>query len=103
MGRFIIKLKDKYLVWSTIVDAPVTRGMDEAELRAWNAKEYGVQAKGMGLDKSIEDCDKEGNNTGQNVDGILSCNQAGPKGECLTMNEVYERFCVNKKESRNGY
>lgn len=44
MPRYIIKIKDKYFEWSTIVDAPVTNGMSLTEFRSYYQSEYGEDA-----------------------------------------------------------
>lgn len=41
MGRYVVKHGDMVLVWSSIVDAPITMGMTLDELRAWWREEYG--------------------------------------------------------------
>src|SRR5882724_530256 len=70
MGCPIVKLGGKYLVWSTIADAPATYGMTRDELVAYVREEDGergveglawrldrVEAKGTSVfnDKSAED------------------------------------------------
>lgn len=41
MGRYILKIKDHYLEWSTVVDAPVTFGMLLPEFKEYYRDEYG--------------------------------------------------------------
>jgi hypothetical protein len=41
MPSYIIKLEDKYVVWSTIVDAPISRGMSKEKLSQYIEFHYG--------------------------------------------------------------
>ena len=41
MGHCIIQLGEYYLVWSSIVDAPITYGLTEYGLRCWLEQEWG--------------------------------------------------------------
>ena len=47
MPRYILKIndgsKDYYLLWSTVVDAPVTQGMSLREFKKYYQSEYGEQ------------------------------------------------------------
>lgn len=97
MPRYIVKLKNHYLEYSTIVDAPVTWGMPLEEFKKYYQQEYGldgmrslperlerVEAKGTSsqLDDSAEDC--------------LSCNRAGPDETELTVDEIYQAYCLRQ-------
>jgi hypothetical protein len=98
MGHYIIKIKDKYLVWSTVVDAPVTYGMTLDELKDYTKEEHGnagvkkltsrltrVETKGTSshIDTSMED--------------TVSYNRAGANETKLTVDQIYQEYCVNTK------
>jgi len=94
MGRGIIKIKDRYFEWSTVVDAPITSGMTKNELRAYIKGESGN--KGLeSLEARIERCDECGTSFhGETLEGMLALNHAGEEGETeLTANEIYEEYC----------
>lgn len=41
MAHSIIKVEGKYLIWSTVVDAPITYGMTREQLEKYWRDEYG--------------------------------------------------------------
>lgn len=99
MPRYLIKIKDRFFEWSTVVDAPITYGMTEEELRAYMKDEYGneglsrlperlarVAAKGTSscVDDSLAD--------------LVGYNRAGPNETCLTEEEIYARYAEAPKE-----
>ena len=95
MGRCIVKIKDKYLEWSSIVDAPVTFGMTLDELKGYIKEEYGREGM-RELDKRLERVERTGASTiyEKSVDSIISCNRAGPNESHLTLEEIYQAYCL---------
>lgn len=93
MGRFIIKIKDRYFEWSTVVDAPITNGMTLDELRAYIKEEYGQR----GLEslperlKRVEACGTS-SYLDKTVADTIRGNRAGPKERRLTAEQIYERY-----------
>lgn len=92
MPRYIVKLTtpagDRYLEWSTVVDAPVTYGMPLDEFTAYYRDRYGsdsddafaarmarVEATGV----SARDC---------TVRDVVDYNRAGPNESTLTMKQL---------------
>jgi len=94
MGRGIIKIKDRYFEWSTVVDAPVMPGMTEDDLRAYIKDEYGN--KGLeSLGARIERCDERGTSFhGETLESVLDLNRAGEGETELTADKIYEEYCV---------
>jgi len=93
MGRCIIKIKDKYFVWSTIVDAPVTYGMDKEGLKNFIKLEYGN--KGLReLPKRLERVEEKGVSWMDKTDleSTIDFNRAGENEECISKEEIYERY-----------
>ena len=43
MPNYLLKLKDKYFEWSTIVDAPISYGMTLEELLQYIGEKYGQE------------------------------------------------------------
>lgn len=97
MGEFIVKLRDHYLVWSTIVDAPITDGGTLDELKQWIREEYGnrgmetlperlarVEAKGT---SSLRD---------NSAESAIWLNRAGPNESTLTIVGIYRHYCLGE-------
>jgi hypothetical protein len=93
MPRAIIKIKDKYFEWSTVVDAPVTNGMTEAELLEYVKERHGSE----GLRQLPERLARvRANGTSfhayGNLDELLKLNRAGDGETCLTKDEIYAKY-----------
>ena len=105
MPRYICKLKDNktnvdyYLEWSTIVDAPVTFGVDFEEFKEYYLQKYGVSSI-CDFRKRMEIVNTKGCSSPDynNVEEIVSCNRAGFKEEDITLDQIVEWYCVKKKE-----
>ncbi len=96
MGRAIIKIKDRYFEWSTVVDAPVTYGMTLDELRTYIKEEQGR----IGLEdleanlKRIEEVGTSYRFT--TADEVISGNHAGLDGTYLTKDQIYDSYAFAK-------
>lgn len=95
MGRYIIKLNDRFFVWSTVVDAPVTYGLTTDELREFICIEYGRR----GLDNlaaQLERVEAKGHSGHEDftLAELLAGNRAGENEMTLTPDEIYQRFAV---------
>jgi hypothetical protein len=99
MPQFIIKLPDKgtdyYLVWSTVVDAPITCGMSLEEFKDYYKHEYG--RTGM---EQLEDRLKRVEENGcsaynETLDDLPICNRAGEHESHLTKEQILKRYCTN--------
>jgi hypothetical protein len=109
LGIGLIKIKDKYFEWSTIVDAPVTLSMSLRELKAYTKSEYGKSGMNE-LEERIHRCEMYGTSFmgGGNVEDIVSRNRAGFEEACLTMDEIYNIYRNKKnynrvfKDKKNG-
>lgn len=96
MGRAILKFgDDKYVIWSSIVDAPVSYFMTLEELQDWVFEDSDtstlvkLQTHMMALQARLKRCDRTGTSMhGSTIEGHLSCNRAGPNEECLTRAEI---------------
>lgn len=91
MPRCIIKIKDRYFVWSTIVDAPVTHGMTEPQIKAY----YKRDRQGVS-DWSARMARVEETGTswlgGETLDETLAGNRAGKDENELTADEIYQQY-----------
>ena len=92
MARCLIKIKDKYFEWSTIVDAPVTYGMTEEELEKYIERQYGK----IGLNKlphRLERVEETGTSAYWcDLKSIITPNRAGGSEEELTKEEIYNKY-----------
>ncbi|CAN5356861.1 hypothetical protein BH09VER1_BH09VER1_28860 [soil metagenome] len=59
MSRYIFKVDDTYFEWSTVVDAPVTRGMTLTQLEAYVLEEEGKRGL-AGLPERLERVERNG-------------------------------------------
>lgn len=98
MGRYIIKIKDQYLEWSTVVDAPVTYGMSLTEFEEFTKEEYGQHGL-MELPKRLERVERKGTSSmmDSSLESLVSYNRAGENSTCITLDEIYERYCVKRE------
>ena len=90
MSRFIVKIRDRYLEWSTVVDAPVTAGMSLDDFQRYYVAEYGPDSESY-----FGDFIKLANETGASDDyDWRNSNRAGPKETALTEDELYRVYCL---------
>ena len=102
MGRYIIKIsdektnKDYYMEWSTIVDAPVTYGLELQEFKDYYRDEYGANEISA-LDERLKRVDTKGISAhDETLEDLLGCNRAGKKETCLTKQEILEQYCLKR-------
>ena len=97
MGQFIVKLKEHYLIWSTIADAPLTYGMTRDELTEWTRDEYGK--KGLEeLPARLARVDAKGTSAHREESAVSTIwlNRAGPNESCLTIEGIYRHYCLEE-------
>lgn len=93
MPKYIVKLADKYLEWSTIVDAPVTQGMTREEFVDYYIRRYGETSRAEMVER-LTRADATGTSAlDDTLDGILRCNRAGDKEAELTKEQIIEKYC----------
>jgi hypothetical protein len=93
MPQYIIKIQDRYFIWSTVVDAPVTYGMNRDELEQFVQAEQG--ARGLeALPERLERVEQKG--TSSRIDAslakLLVGNRAGDGETRLTEAEIYAKY-----------
>jgi len=98
MAHYIIKLtrgdKSWYLVWSTIVDAPITYGM---KLDAFKRRHLSSDiAKNFEARMALVEKIGVDHEEYKSMDGILSGNRAGPAETCLTKDEIIDDYCIKE-------
>jgi hypothetical protein len=104
MGAFIIKLsddRDYYLIWSSVVDAPVSEGLSLEELRIWYKEEYGNHGM-RDLDERLERVKSKGTSSKihNSAEDTISCNRAGVDGTELTVQQIIDYYCTQKITER---
>lgn len=92
MGRYIVKLGDLYVEWSTIVDAPITYGMTEHELRDFMRDQYGKRGL-EDFDNRMERVLKKGTSSynHESAEETVAYNRAGTDDSCLSFQELVEQ------------
>jgi hypothetical protein len=98
MGRAIVKIKDKYLEWSSIVDAPLTWGMTLDELKEYIKAEYGSNGL-LDLKNRLSRIEEKGTSYIDccSVEDVISFNRAGPYETDLTKEQLYTAYCERKE------
>lgn len=100
MPRYIVKLTDDetnvnyYLEWSSVVDAPVTRGMSKDDFIDYYLGKYGTSSLGELNDRMMR---VEGKGTSAilytSALDLISVNRAGKDESNLTFNEILQQYC----------
>jgi len=98
MGRYIIKIKDRYFEWSTVVDAPITYGMTEDELRAYTKDEYGEEGLSRLPERLARVAQNGCSSHVESLADVIVYNRAGPNETRLTEEEIYARYAEAPKE-----
>ena len=93
MSRYIIKIKDKYFEYSTVVDAPVTYAMTLDEFEEYYKEEYGNQGmkdypdrmsrvESKGTSSLMDNCMEE----------VVAANRCGKDFVQLTPEQIYIKY-----------
>jgi hypothetical protein len=96
--RYIIKLEDQYLEWSTVVDAPVTFGMSLEEFTEYYKVEYGCRAMRFEFKDRMDRVEKTGTSAllYDSVDEVIEHNRAGKDETCLSKEQIIDFYIRNK-------
>lgn len=83
----------RYVVWSTVVDAPITYGMTEDELREYIREKYGRRGVDE-LPARLERCAAKGTSFlgDRNHYDVVRSNRAGPGETCLSYKRIVEQY-----------
>lgn len=98
MPSYIVKLDRKYLVWSTISDAPETYGMTLDDFREYYREKYGSDGM-QRLPERLARVDAKGTSAIDDdcANDTIWLNRAGPKETKLHVDEIVE-FYVRRGE-----
>lgn len=97
MPRYIVKLsdegKDYYLMWSTIVDAPIFVS-DLEGFKDFYKNEYGNQGM-LELEDRLKRVEEKGTSSFDHESAEDTCyfNNAGPGGSRLSLEEIIRFYC----------
>jgi hypothetical protein len=93
MGLSIVKIKDKYLEFSSMVDAPVTDLMTLDEFKEYYKDEYGESGM-RNLDQRLKRVEEKGTSSyiHESAEDELSYNRAGKNESILTIDQIYEFY-----------
>lgn len=93
MPKHIVKIRDKYFEWSTVVDAPTTYGMTETELHEHVRFHHGEEGM-KELPERMERVAAKGTSSHMDTSlaELLQCNRAGEGEKHLTEDEIYAAY-----------
>lgn len=90
MPHFVVKIgDDRYLKWSTVLDAPVTCGMCREEIKNFLMREKMQQAE-FDVDGILEDADEPPSR--RSLDRLAEFNRAGDHETSLSKEELIKQF-----------
>lgn len=95
MPHYILKIKDRFIEWSTVVDAPVSYGMTREDMREHLLAETdGSRASEIMVDERLDRADAKGSSDlmGMTAEEVVAGNRAGPDESELTFDEIYEAY-----------
>lgn len=100
MPKFVVKLKDKYLEWSTVVAAPVTRGMTREQMARYLFQRETELAE-RNVEEVLSKADEYGTSRFPWEEGVRTAivdNRAGDDEVEITLDEIYEKYCTPKAD-----
>lgn len=104
MGRSIVKLpykgKDYYLLWSSIVDAPITYGVPLKELEDYLREEEGARYMREDHPRRMERVEKYGTSSlhGETPEEFIVVNRAGPDEQRITLEGIIYQYIARAGE-----
>src|SRR5262245_38104891 len=102
MSRTILRLRDKYLEWSSVTNSPVTFGVEASTFIAYLRMTYGPEglkdraidlewARKYGVGQRLASYDRT-----RNLVKFIEGNRAGPDEAELNLYEIYQAYCERK-------
>ena len=105
MGRGVVRIEHDgrawFMEWSTVVDAPVTYGMNESEFRRHIEAEYGrrgLEDLGPRLARARLDGHSFMDDTSGCVEEFVRGNRAGPGESELSVAEIVDWYCIRQED-----
>lgn len=105
MPRYIIKIphdgNDYYMIWSTIVDAPLIYGCCKEELESFVRKEYGDRYWRNDHIQRMKRVEETGTSQpNSTMEDTISFNCAGENGESGTLEQIIKKYIVDKPKEQ---
>lgn len=102
MGTIILKLTDEhtnfdyYIEWSSVIDAPISVGMDIESFKKYYLEKYGTVEK-QNICELLKRVDKSGTSSRfETLPETLSFNRAGKNETTLSKNKLIQHYCIEK-------
>lgn len=98
MPQYILKIEGRYLLWSTVVDAPITFGASREGIAAEIESLYGTEVR-RDHEARMDRVERTGTSAiGESAESVMRHNRAGPKESDLSLDEIAE-FYVRRREN----
>lgn len=103
MPRYAIRIGDRYMEWSTVVDAPISDGMEWDELVAYYRRHYGEAGveRLLARQERLRDYGHTLGDTSITVEDLIADNRAGPDETSISADEIYRMCC--RREMRQSH
>lgn len=97
MGQYIVKLKEYYLIWSSIVDAPLCICDSVADVTDYIREEYGCEGV-RNLPPRLARVEAKGTSSlgEESAISTIWLNRAGPNESTLTIEGIYRHYCLDE-------
>lgn len=92
MGRYICHKDGVFFEWSTIVDAPVSYGMNEKEFRLYHKHKYGDLPADERIERAIHKGTSSFND--ESLQDLIFHNRAGPDETNISLEEIMKSLNV---------
>lgn len=94
MSKYVIKLRDRYLEWSTVTGSPTTFGMTRVEMAQYLFQK-GTEELTQEIREQIARADKYGTSADPpaSVERVILCNRTGENEEGRSPDEIYAKYC----------
>lgn len=93
MGRIICYYDGLFFEWSTVVDAPVTKGMKREEFEEYYLDSYGKSSY-IDMTQRLSRAENNGTSSmiGHTLEELIECNRAGPQETRLTFDQIISQI-----------
>lgn len=101
MSHYIVKLNDVntntdyYMIWSSVVDAPIVNGMSLEDFAEFYKYEYGNKAFEDNYNRRMLMVESKGTSAllYDSAEDLIRTNRAGDEEKCLTKEELIQKYC----------
>ncbi len=100
MPRFLLTLPDgRHVEWSTVVDAPATTSMSDAELEEWHLKVFG-EREHQNWPERLARLKANGTSlvSQTTAEDAAACNRAGPDETEISLAEIARLYHPDTQE-----